>query len=199
MKKPAEELTKEESELYGERIKGIWERRDELAEAFLAWWTAEARLGALTIAEAFDQWAEEKIATPELPMLPSERGILLWTITHTPEGKTRILLARNGLEDKWTGATEPARREPGEEDLDRLGVGGDLARQHGEALTAWLERIARGFGWWKDGGGVRSMPAADAWLPYKEPEEPAEAGEGEVFEVDESEVDALGNGGGGNG
>jgi hypothetical protein len=120
-----------------ERMAEICRDRDEIVDEFLSWASVN-RLSTEYMVQAFDRWCNERWSF--VPLSPAERGMLLFYVTHTEDGKTRVLLANaRGQGDKFTSATEPPRVTAAL--ARRAKPGGDLAKQPGESDGDYLRRM----------------------------------------------------------
>lgn len=152
------QLTPEEIAFYGERLVMLTCNAEALAREFLDWYADEVQHRQLTVEVGFDLWSQDTIEHGR-PLLDSERGMLLFHVTHTPQRERRIRLARDGRPDAFTGAREHRTDPPGAV-LDRI-RSGDLRRQQGEASIDYVERLAVALGYMLRGGVnpvSRTMP-----------------------------------------
>jgi hypothetical protein len=135
---PVPDHIREEEQRYrSERMTEIVDKREELVDEFLQQWLPHRKLHTETIRESFDRWIVDK--WPYVPLGAAERGVLLYYITHTPSGRTRILLSSKRGPDKFTECREDTRVSTAA--LARMREGGDLARRDGESALEYIERI----------------------------------------------------------
>jgi hypothetical protein len=173
------------------------QRRHEYARAFLEHFASGGyHEKGVTLLEVFNLWFDDK--WPHEKERSIMREMLLQAVCYTPDGKTRVLLARGTKPDKFTGAKEaPAFDVPPETvksirdgELSRRVIGkspdGDELL---EPLDEYVGRLAAGLGFEVSGTPYqRVMPDVTpaeleheriieaggsyapktTWMPYKE-------------------------------
>lgn len=167
----ASEADRAETAFHHARLARFSRDQHSIAARFLSDYQESLCGMGMSVAQGFTLWSAKHLENGTA-LVPAERGLLMYAITHTREGKRRLLLARDGKPDKFLCVPDPGDRLDCV-DLSRLAEGGDLARREDERDgTAYIERLARGLGFMPEQAEEREM-----WLPYKDADdEPPEPG-----------------------
>lgn len=93
---------------YTDRLAVLSAHGPQLAKRILD----DYRPGAIGIEEHFNNWVRKHIETDKagrvVLLTDIERRALFFRVTHTENGKVRVIPGKDGKPDRWTSATEPA-------------------------------------------------------------------------------------------